>query len=239
MVRPLQACPAVLLRGLTGLALSAAPVASFAQAVGLPGGGTPTRDDIRGLTGQPAAVAPQLSIKGGIERSACALDDPKYADIKVTIGNVTFGGLKEIAPTELDDTWKALVGTPQPISILCEIRDAAGTMLRNKGYLAAVQVPTQKIEGGEVRMEVIYARITSVRARGETRGAERKLQQYLGALTGDEVFNQRRAERYLLLARDLPGYNVQLTLKPAGTGARAAARAACGDGVAGQRYRDL
>ena len=32
------------------------------------------------------------------------------------------------------------------------------------------------------------------------------------------MFDRNRAERYLLLARDLPGYNVQLTLKPAGTG---------------------
>lgn len=199
-------------------ALASFPAIGSAQTVGAPAGTTPTRDDIRGVTGQAAPSAPRLSIKGGIERSACALDDPKYADIKITISAVTFNGLKEIAPAELDDAWRALAGTPQPIAILCEIRDAAGTMLRNKGYLAAVQVPTQKIENGDVRLEVIYARITNVRARGETRGAERKLQQYLGALTGDEVFNQRRAERYLLLARDLPGYNVQLTLKPAGTG---------------------
>jgi hemolysin activation/secretion protein len=30
------------------------------------------------------------------------------------------------------------------------------------------------------------------------------------------VFNEREAERYLLLARDLPGYDVRLTLRPAG-----------------------
>lgn len=179
----------------------------------------PSRDELRGLTGQAPTTAPRLSIKGEIERSPCPLDDAQYADIKVNLSEVTFNNLKEIAPEELASTWKPLVGTPQPISMLCEIRDAAGTMLRNKGYLAAVQVPTQKIEDGKVRMEVIYARIAAVRARGETRGAEKKLQQYLGELTGDEVFNQKRAERYLLLARDLPGYNVQLTLKPAGTGA--------------------
>ncbi len=217
-----SACSGGLARGLVACAVATFPATVLAQA--LPGAvagqvaSPPTRDDIRGVTTQSAPAPSRLSIKGGIERSACPLDDPKYADIKVNITEVAFGGLKEIAPAELDDTWKSLVGTSQPIAALCEIRDAAGTMLRNKGYLAAVQVPTQKIEDGKVRMEVIYARITAVRARGETRGAEGKLQQYLGALTGEEIFNQRRAERYLLLARDLPGYNVQLTLKPAGTG---------------------
>ncbi|MCX7283033.1 MAG: ShlB/FhaC/HecB family hemolysin secretion/activation protein [Novosphingobium sp.] len=134
------------------------------------------------------------------------------------MSKVAFAGLKEIDAAELASTWQPYAGTAQPIAVLCEIRDAAGTMLRNRGYLAAVQVPTQQIENGEVRMEVIYARITAFRARGETKGAERKLEQYLGALSGDEVFNANRAERYLLLARDLPGYNVQLTLRPAGTG---------------------
>lgn len=195
------------------------PNQAAAQSLPTQAGAPPSRDELRGITGQAPAPSTRLSIKGEIERSPCPLDDPQYADIKVTLADVTFNNLKELSQDELSGIWKPLVGTPQPISVLCEIRDAAGTMLRNKGYLAAVQVPTQKIENGQVRMEVIYARIAAVRARGETRGAEKKLQQYLGALTGDEVFNQRRAERYLLLARDLPGYNVQLTLKPAGTGA--------------------
>lgn len=200
-------------------AMASTPFPALAQSA--PGQATtpPSRDELRGITGRPPESAPRLSVRNEIERSPCPLEDPQYADIKVTLSEVTFNNLKEIAPDELSETWKSLAGTPQPISVLCQIRDAAGTMLRNKGYLAAVQVPTQKIENGQVRMEVIYARITTVRARGETEGAEKKLQQYLGALTGEEVFNQRRAERYLLLARDLPGYNVQLTLKPAGTGA--------------------
>lgn len=205
---------------LAGAAIAAIPQSALAQAV-LPqaNGSVPTRDDIRGVTGRAEEGAGRLSVSGGVERSPCPLADPKYSDIKVNLRNVTFGGLKEIAPADLASSWQPYVGADQPIAVLCEIRDAAGTTLRNKGYLAAVQVPTQKIDNGEVRMEVLYARITAVRARGETRGAERKLEQYLGALTEGEVFNLDRAERYLLLARDLPGYNVQLTLRPAGTGA--------------------
>jgi len=204
--------------------IAAASLAVFAQNVSAQtvnapaGGAVPTRDDIRGVTRQQAPEQSRLSVKGGIERSPCPLADPQYADIKINLSKVTFAGLKEAGAEELASVWQPYVGAEQPIAVLCEIRDAAGTILRNKGYLAAVQVPTQKIENGEVRMEVIYARITAVRARGETQGAERKLEQYLGALTQDEVFNTNRAERYLLLARDLPGYNVQLTLRPAGTG---------------------
>lgn len=203
----------------TGLAASiASPITAFAQAAPPVNVGIPTRDELRGVTGeQTPPPPPRLSIAGGIERSPCPLADPQYRDIKVTISSVEFAGLKGAVPADLEAAWKPLTGESQPIAALCDIRDAAGTILRNMGYLAAVQVPTQRIENGVVRMEVLYARVTAIRARGETRGAERKLQEYLSKLTQDEIFDRNRAERYLLLARDLPGYNVQLTLKPAGT----------------------
>jgi hemolysin activation/secretion protein len=180
--------------------------------------GIPTRDDLKGITAAPAPEMPRLNIEGGIERSPCPLADPQFKDITVTIGAVEFNGLKGATPEELAPAWQPFASGAQPVAVLCEIRDAAATILRNKGYLAAVQVPTQRIENGKVVMEVLYARVTAVRAKGETRGAETKLEQYLGRLTEGEVFNRFQAERYLLLARDLPGYNVQLTLRPAGTG---------------------
>ncbi len=176
----------------------------------------PTRDE---LTRAPPAPAPQssLNVVGDVERSPCPLADPQYAEIRVQLADVQFNNLKGASPDELRPTWAEYAGTNQPVSVICEIRDRAATYLRDKGYLAAVQVPTQRIESGVVRLEVLYARVTAIRARGQTSGAEAKLAGYLTRLTEDEIFNRYTAERYLLLARDLPGYNVQLTLKPAGT----------------------
>lgn len=192
------------------------PVAAFAQ-VSTPTIAGPSRDELGGITRAPAVQAPRLSVSGGIERSGCPLADPQFAKITTTITAVAFNGLKGATAEDMEAAWKPYAGTPQPIAVLCEIRDAAATILRAKGYLAAVQVPVQRIENGQVRLEVLYARITAIRARGETRGAERKLMAYLGRLTRDDIFDRNKAERYLLLARDLPGYNVQLTLRPAGT----------------------
>ncbi len=193
----------------------ALPANAHAQAVG---SGAPTRDELRGVTAQPPEQAPRLDVSGDIERSPCPLADPQFNDVRITVGSVTFNNLKGATADELAPAWRPFAGSEQPISVICEIRDAAATILRGKGYLAAVQVPVQRIENGNVVLEVLYARLTAVRARGETRGAERKLEQYLGGLAKDEIFDRRKAERYLLLARDLPGYNVRLTLKPAGTG---------------------
>jgi hemolysin activation/secretion protein len=188
------------------------PVPATAQSV------APTRDELSNINKPEAPPRPTLNIVGGIERSPCPLADPRFADVKVTISDVQFNGLKGASPEEMRAAWSPFAGSEQPVAVLCEIRDAAATILREKGYLAAVQVPTQRIENGVVRMETLYARITTVRARGQTDGAEAKLAAYLNKLTEDEYFDRNKAERYLLLARDLPGYNVQLTLKPAGTG---------------------
>ncbi len=196
-----------------GLMVSAAlsPAAALAQSI------APTRDELTRNLPAEAPRRPTLNVVGGVERSPCPLADPRYADVQVTLTEVRFNNLKGATPEELRPSWAAYVNTPRPVAILCEVRDAAATILRNKGYLAAVQVPTQRIENGVVTMETLFARVTTVRARGQTGGAEAKLAAYLSKLTEDDIFDRNRAERYLLLARDLPGYNVQLTLRPAGT----------------------
>ncbi|MEM7687737.1 MAG: ShlB/FhaC/HecB family hemolysin secretion/activation protein [Pseudomonadota bacterium] len=175
----------------------------------------PTREELSGISRPDEVRAPRLNIEGGIERSPCALADPQYADVKVTVREVVFNGLKGATLEEMESAWKPFEGTEQSVAVLCEIRDAAATLLRNKGYLAATQVPTQRISDGKVTFEVLYGKITAVRAVGETGGAEKKLQQYLGRLSENEIFDRNEAERALLLARDLPGYDVNLKLVPA------------------------
>src|SRR4029453_377222 len=98
----------------------------------------PTREELTRITQPPAQPRPTLNIVGGVERSPCPLADPRYADVKVTIREVQFNGLKGATPEEMRRTWAPFAGTEQPVSVLCEIRDAAATLLRNKGYLAAV-----------------------------------------------------------------------------------------------------
>ena len=142
----------------------------------------PTREELTRARPQEPPRS-NLNIVGDVERSPCPLADPQYAGIRLTVNDVQFNNLKGATPEELRPTWAEYAGTDQPVSIICEIRDRAATYLRDKGYLAAVQVPTQRIEGGIVKLEVLFARVTAVRARGQTSGAEAKLAGYLSRLT--------------------------------------------------------
>ncbi len=176
----------------------------------------PTRDELRPLTQPPQQDGARLSVEGDIERSACPLAAPEYADIRLDITSVRFNNLQGVDPALLRPAYAPYLGTNQPVAAICDIRDAAATLLRREGYLAAVQVPTQRIENGEVQMEVLFGKVVAVRVRGDAGPTERLIESYLEKLTRDPLFNRFTAERYLLLARDLPGLDVRMTLTPAG-----------------------
>ena len=177
----------------------------------------PTREEI---TRPVAPIAPpqsRLEVEGGIERSPCALDGPDFKSIHFVLRGAEFDGLQGLTRADLAAAYAPLVGQDVPISTVCEIRDRAATILRDAGYIAAVQVPEQRIGDGIVHFQVLMARLTQVRVRGQAEGAEAVLAAYLTQLTKRPLFNRYEAERYLLLASDLPGYTVRLTLRPAGT----------------------
>jgi hemolysin activation/secretion protein len=203
-------------RLLAALALGGAASPLLAQAS--PGQSAPTREEIERDQLRPTVRPPsRLVVEGEIERAPCALDAPQYSAIRFRLSEVQFGGLQGMSPAELRATHADLIGKDLPIAAVCDIRDRAATALRQRGYLAAVQVPPQEIENGIVRLDVLMAKVVSVQVRGDAGRSEGRLAGFLEALTRMPVFNEREAERYLLLARDLPGLEVRLTLRPAGT----------------------
>ncbi len=193
----------------------ALPFAASAQ--GLPPTAPPTREQVTQPVAPPLPPQSRLEVEGGIERAPCALDGPEFRSITFTVRGAEFDGLQGLTATDLAPSFAPYVGREVPIATVCEIRDRAASILRDAGYIAAVQVPQQRIEGGVVRFQVLMAHLTQVRVRGEATGAETALAAYLGKLTQRPLFNRFEAERYLLLAGDLPGYTVRLTLRPAGT----------------------
>lgn len=197
-----------------------AGIAVSAQAQVPPAPRTPTREEVERPRPPPGDQAPaRLVVEGGITRSPCPLADPAYAGIEFTLSDVVFQDLKGLDPAELAPAWKPYAGTRIKLAAICEIRDTAAALLRDAGYIAAIEIPEQRIAGGTIRFDVLMAKIVSVRVRGDAGRSEPIIARYLAKLTRQEVFNRREAERYLLLAGDLPGFDVRLTLKSAG-GAR-------------------
>lgn len=197
---------------LVALAVSAVPGIANAQSPQ-----PPTREEL-GVGRAPEGERPssRLSVEEGIERGPCPLAEPAFANIEVSFSSVEFSGLPGISADVLGPAWRELAGRTMPIAALCEVRDRAATILRDLGYLAAVQVPAQRIEqNGVVHMDVLAAKLVELQVRGDAGPSASLIAAHLEPLTERPWFNTREAERRLLLLQDLPGYNVRLTLRSA------------------------
>ena len=203
------------LLALTLACATALPSAALAQ-VAPTGALPPTREEIEhgvaeGTLNKSTPVTVDTS---AVERAPCPLASPDFAGIRLKLASVTFNGLQAVPGLDLSDTWHEFAGTDQPVAVICEIRDRAATRLRRAGYLAAVQVPPQKIAGGQVSLDVLFARMTRIQILGDAGASEGLLLRYLQKLTTAPVFNSNEAERYLLLAKDIPGIDARLSLRP-------------------------
>jgi len=178
----------------------------------------PNRSDLVPPDQRQAERATTLTVDGDFERPPCALDRPEFAEIRFAVKGAVFDGLARVPGLSLESAVADYVGRELPVSVLCDIRAEANALLRRQGYLAAVEIPEQSLSDGIPDFKVVFGRLTSIRVRGDAGASEQLVASYLEKLTADDVFNTNAAERYLLLADDLPGLEVRLSLRPAADG---------------------
>ena len=210
-----------LLRVALALALAAAATSPvLAQQQPLPPTVTPpNRSDLIPPELRREERSPSITVDGDLERAPCALDKPEFADIRFTVKGAVFDGLARVPGLSLDAAYASYVGREMPVSVMCDIRAEANALLRGQGYLATVEIPEQSLTDGIPDFKVVFGRLTAVRVRGDAGPSEKLVASYLEKLTKLDVFNTNTAERYLLLADDLPGLDVRLSLRPAAGGA--------------------
>jgi len=214
---PVRACPRLSSQSrLAVLALAASSIAVLAPVAQAQDVRPPTREELTAPQQRPEVrQGTTLTVDGQMERRPCALDQAEYADLTLTLSGVTYTGADRAADVALAQAHEGYLGRELPIRALCDIRDRAAALLAGAGYLAAVEIPAQNLGDGNAEMRVVLGRLVAVRARGDTKGAEAVLSGYLEQLVGQPVFNVKEAERYLLLANDVPGMEVRLSLRAA------------------------
>ena len=182
-----------------------------------------TREEIQRdqLDRQLRTEGQAVAVDGQAERAPCPLAGPEFSALQFTFTGASFSGLERIDASLVDPAFRDLIGRTVTVASICDIRDRAAAILRNAGYLASVQVPVQEIDAGNVRFDVVLARMSTVQVRGDAGPSGKALQRYIDRLAASDVFNVKEAERYLLLARDIPGLDVRLLLQPAPRGSTA------------------
>jgi hemolysin activation/secretion protein len=200
-----------------GAAIVAASLSSLPAAAQIAPGALPSREQIE----LPRTDAPQprsgVTVTDETQRAAnCPFD----ASIAVEISRLRFT-LADGSPlpgelAALLDGLKPGSGK-QPLPELCRLRDDAAALLSSHGYITGVTIPPQEITDGEARLIVIPAKLTDVRINGKPGRNGAAILARIEQLKTMPVLNTRRIESVLMTANDVPGTQVAMALRSAGT----------------------
>jgi hemolysin activation/secretion protein len=214
---------AVRLAALAGVALlgvaNARALAQTAPPGGLSASVTPPREEINPVSRTPVpAPRPEPDLFAAPPPPPCPLADSK---LSFTLKSVQVDGAGGVSPSTVASAYRDRLGQTLTVGDICQIRDRLSALLFRRGLLARVEVPEQRIAEGALRLQVIEARIVTVRVHGDIGRAQDHVEAILNRLKGMAPFDLDTAQRYLLLANDVPGVHVtaQLSPDPAGAGA--------------------
>lgn len=192
----------------------------FLGSAALPAGAQvslPSRQEVTPPTPEPRTESNvEVDARGAVETTNCPFQG---SALRLTIRSLALTRpdgsplQPEIARTLAD---LAPPAGEQPITVVCDLRDQANAALRGAGWVASVQIPAQEITDGVLRLQVVTARIDSIRVRGDAGRYEPLLRRRLAEIQALDPLNERDAERLLLLAGDVPGLDVALSLRPSG-----------------------
>lgn len=179
----------------------------------------PSRQELDPARAEPIPAAPRRNLFKGVEAGPCAFRD---SPLKVTLSAVEFKGATTgqlaLSDDALASTYAEFIGREMPLSVVCDIRDRAAALYLRQGVLASVVIPEQQITGGRLTLTVVEAKIASVTYHGDVGPAQKQVERFLNHLRGLAPFDLDVAQRYLLLASDVPGVSIQSVLKPSATG---------------------
>lgn len=144
------------------------------------------------------------------------------SDLTLTLNGVMLKGLTGAPEALVRPAWAGQTGKIVPLSELCAIRDRIAESLFRAGLLARVEIPEQRISGGTPVLEVIEASVAGVTVTGDAGPATRIIEDYAERLRGMAPFNLKTAQRYLLLAAEVPGITLRTIVRPSVTGRRGA-----------------
>lgn len=192
----------------------ASPLPSWAQSVATTGAATPGASAAE-LNPSARVTRPSAGRSVGVfspePPGPCPLAG---STVDVTLTAVTLRGATAVGDEELRAAYAEFLGKPQSVSVICAIRDRVSQVIFNNGVLARVEIPEQRIAGGSLMLEVIEAQVVNVRVRGDVGAAQSLVERYAEKLRGMKPFNMAKAQRYLLLASDVPGLRVRAAVKP-------------------------
>ncbi len=162
----------------------------------------------------PPQTAPQVSERPELEATPRPEIPPEAAAIKFTLTNLTISGSTVYDVAEFEGLYQEFIGTEVTLQTLRDIADRIEAKYRGDEYVATrALVPAQRITDGAVEIRVVEGSIRNIIVRGDIGPSDKLVRSYLANLRTGKPLRWPEAERYLLLARDVPGLSLTGTLR--------------------------
>ena len=140
--------------------------------------------------------------------------------VSFRLNELQIAGLTVYSQGDLEDIYEPYIDTQVTLGSLREIADRIERFYSEDGYVATrVIIPPQAIRDGVARLEVFEGKIIHYEVNGEIGPVKKQIARLLDNLLTDKPARWAELERYLLLARDLPGISLTGTLRSAGDSA--------------------
>ena len=138
-------------------------------------------------------------------------------ELRFRLNGVNLTGATVYQNEDFDPILSDFIGTEVTLGGLREIGNRIERQYREDGYVATrVIIPPQAIRDGVPTLEIYEGKIIHYEINGEIGDVKKLIARYLDNLLTDEPARWTELERYLLLARDLPGISLTGTLRSAG-----------------------
>ncbi len=139
------------------------------------------------------------------------------SELTFVLNGVEFRGQTVYDAEDLAEHIEDFVGDEVTLGSLREIGNRVERRYRSDGYVATrVIIPPQAIREGRPVLQIFEGKIIHYEINGEIGDVKKQIARLLDNLLTDEPATWAELERYLLLARDLPGISLTGTLRSAG-----------------------
>jgi hemolysin activation/secretion protein len=136
--------------------------------------------------------------------------------VRFVLEDLDIEGLTAYPEAVIRKFYAEWIGTEVSLADVYDIAAEIQRFYRQDGYfLTRVILPAQTTDDGRLRMVVIEGFISDIQIQGEVGPVEDRLRAYFQNILCERPLKLKTLERYLLLARDVPGLVVNGVLRPA------------------------
>ncbi|NLI80260.1 MAG: ShlB/FhaC/HecB family hemolysin secretion/activation protein [Deltaproteobacteria bacterium] len=142
---------------------------------------------------------------------------PAGADqVRFVLAGLDLEGVTAYSTETLGAVYADRIGKEISLADVYEVAAEIQRLYRKDGYfLTRIIIPPQTAREGRLTIQVIEGYVSEVKIEGEIGPVRSLVKAYLQHLVHERPLKLKTLERYLLLAKDIPGLDVQGVLRPA------------------------